>query len=294
MESSLVSIPANAGAIVMDWEKNKFTTPLIKAMGQGLFRARKPIVKGADMVAKFATDTGSNQSTGDSTTSKDSAAGAVDTTKTASTQNDQKSTPSKKKDEMVDGQSSDDPGLGTTVEATDEGAGSTGGTAADAQGTVASIVDRVNAASTGETVPSECKGRLTLIASMLTDFSTSLDQCMADIAAAAQSKNVFDVYAAMPMLATCAEMLPSIIEEFGRAAMVDGVDDATASEIAACATMVQELSNLMSPTDGDVPMADGDGDQAAAANSDQEPNESGDPKANDDEESKFIELMNQQ
>jgi len=317
MESSLVSVPANAGAIITNWENNKFTTPIIKAYGQGLFHNRQTIVKGGwdknsqtgglNLTVNISNEKGTPASTpvapAPASTAKPTET-AEDAMKMVKEGIEKLSStlaevgkgilssgpapiPSKtaaKKDS--DGGSGADQG-GTNSDGTpvdepkpkkEEVTNDDEGTG-KAAATAEELSKLLRGAAGTEGAPVEAKGRLTLAADLLDEFNGKVGESCDMLAQSASTRDIPGIVAGTSALMSCSAMLPKINEELARAMDIENVPDDIGALIACATEGVNDLMMMMNwDYDGDEKEED-ENEETSAETVDGSSNE---PAASDD------------
>jgi hypothetical protein len=295
MESSLVSVPANAGAVITAWEKQKFTHPIVKAYGQGLFRSRQPIVKGGwpgetQTTGGVSVSVTINNPNGEPVTkaidatnpvvdaakpaaaAADAAAAsaqvpAPDATKAAAAAQpaegkkagttpevDSEEKRKKENNGAADGPPGDGTGTDNTTETiTDQNEGTK-----PAQADPSGIAAKLREAAGADGMPVEAKGRLTLAADMLDDFGIQFGSACDALAEAAQKRDIGGIVVNGSLCMSCSSMLPGIVEEIGRAAMVEGLPETAGPEIASAAESLNGIMDMMAAVNDQIGGGDAD------------------------------------
>ncbi len=316
MESSLVSVPANAGAIITGWENNKFITPIIKAYGQGLFNSRQTIVKGG--WDKNSQPGGLNLTVninGDKGTPATQVPAPVQTPKSDESVKDANQQvkegieklssviteglkgiltvgpvpmPSKTAAKKKDGDGGD---------GTDQGGTNADGAPVDdpkpkkeevtnqddgtgkAASTAEELSKALRGAAGGDGVPVEAKGRLTLAADLLDEFNGKVGESCDMLAQSASTRDIPGIVAGTSALMSCSAMLPKINEELARTMDIENVPDDIGALIACATEGVNDLMMMMNwDYDGDEKEED-ENEETSAETVDGSSNE---PAANDD------------
>lgn len=245
MEISLVSIPANTGAIITAFEKNKLATPLVKGYAQQLNAVRtKSVVSG------WTKETGGGMPAGVTVNIHNHPA-AADAAKAGK--------PPKAKDTVSDGDATTDPPKD------DEGDDAP---AKDAPAMFREVMDAVKAIAKDKSLPPEAAARAGLVLSMLKEASVKIAEYMKQVSDSGKNMDIAGVMeAAASMAAECHGLLSRASDEMGRVGEVAGISDSAMKSIGetrdSVATIVAALDGLVG--------AASDPDAAASADDDQPP-----------------------
>lgn len=287
LESSLVSVPANAGAIITQYQNEKLTHPLVKALGRGLFENRNPIVRsGWDATQSLNSNPagGVNVTVNLNTPAAPAAAApiATETPTDAKGTTAQVATPTG--EPAAQGQSAGVPTAGakdakgavtpaapitpTTPAKAGKKEGSTDepGDAGDGSGTetvtnqdegtgkpangLETISNALKALAGTAELPAEASGRLTLAASMLDECGAKMAEACDMVVSAAQSRDIVGMMGAYSLCMSSCAALPGIVEELGRAAAVEGLADDVAAGIVEAGQGISDMIAMMNESAG--------------------------------------------
>ena len=254
MEISLVSIPANTGAVITAFEKGKLAHPLAKSFAQALNAGRPKFVTGGWVKS---ADAATNPAGVTVTVNLNQPAAAPAAGKSAKdTQSDGDATTDPKDDDAPSDDAGDDKGAPVMLR---------------------EVIDAVKAMAKDKSLPAEAQARCGLVLSMLNDSSAKIAEYMKAISDAGKAMDIATVaQAAAELVAECYTSLTRAADEMGRVGEVAGLPESAAKSVGelrdSVATIVAALDGMTGGTAAATDDAgDGNPDGAAAAGDDTPP-----------------------
>jgi HK97 family phage prohead protease len=260
MEVSLVSIPANTGAVITAFEKGKLSHPLAKCFAQNLNSGRTKFVTGGWVKSADAP-----------------AAPGVNVTVNLTH-------PAAAPVKGAKGKDTDSNGDATTDPPADDTKPNDGDAAGDNKATpvmLREVMDTIKAMAKDKSLPAEAQARCGLVLSMLTDASAKISEYMKTIADAGKSMDIAGVAAAAAeLVAECYTSLTRAADEMGRVGEVAGLPDGALKSVSelgdSITTIVAALDDMTGGT------ATATAGAADTADADAPPNDPADDDADND------------